>query len=349
VSAGAPQVREWAPPALPGVPGDGALWNALTSHLGQPLPLRGIEATVVLAKPPRPDAFALTVRFGAGPEVVVVPVAFPFKATFAADLTVADLALLPEALRDALGEGIAGVLGSALPEHGLGPAEVVACGPLAEAAPVASLRWFRAALGAGPDAPVVDLGATASALAAIFGGGLPARPVWPGVKARLGREVFATLGRLALTVAELQTLAPGALLVMEEGFEPGEPRLRAENTLYRFQATPDGLACVRVEPAAPPGPRAGPSESMDIPQDEARRDQSPLGALDVTVDLDLGSITVPLAEIETWAVGAIVALQPPAVGEGVEVTLRANGRVVGTGDLVRVDDRVAVRIARLAL
>jgi len=33
----------------------------------------------------------------------------------------------------------------------------------------------------------------------------------------------------------------------------------------------------------------------------------------------------------------------------VEVTIRANGDVIGSGDLVRIDHRVAVRITRLFL
>jgi len=73
------------------------------------------------------------------------------------------------------------------------------------------------------------------------------------------------------------------------------------------------------------------------------------GDLDVALDLDIGSITVPLAEIETWQVGSLVALDPETPRDGLEVVLRVNGRMVGAGELVRIDDRFAVRLVRLAL
>jgi type III secretion protein Q len=65
------------------------------------------------------------------------------------------------------------------------------------------------------------------------------------------------------------------------------------------------------------------------------------------IDFDLGRTAVSLADLESWQAGSVVALSPPARTEGAEVTLRANGRVIGTGDLVRIDDRLAVRISQL--
>ena len=73
----------------------------------------------------------------------------------------------------------------------------------------------------------------------------------------------------------------------------------------------------------------------------------PLTSLEVMVDFDLGRTAVSLADLESWKAGSVVKLDPPARGEGVEVTLRANGQVIGTGDLVKIDDRLGVRISRL--
>ena len=70
--------------------------------------------------------------------------------------------------------------------------------------------------------------------------------------------------------------------------------------------------------------------------------------LPVVLDFDLGRTTVTVAELESWQPGAVIALDLPAPGDGVEVTVRANGAVVGVGDLVRIDDRVGVRLTRLA-
>ncbi|MFC6048459.1 FliM/FliN family flagellar motor switch protein, partial [Methylobacterium hispanicum] len=90
------------------------------------------------------------------------------------------------------------------------------------------------------------------------------------------------------------------------------------------------------------------SSSTLVPTAEPRGADLDAG-LDVALDLDIGSVTVPLAEIETWQVGSLVALDPEIPRDGLEVVLRVNGRAVGAGELVRIDDRFAVRLVRLAL
>jgi flagellar motor switch/type III secretory pathway protein FliN len=58
-------------------------------------------------------------------------------------------------------------------------------------------------------------------------------------------------------------------------------------------------------------------------------------------------MNIPLAQVQSWQRGAVVALDPPPLNEGVEVSIRANGQLIGIGDLVRIDNRVGVRITRL--
>jgi flagellar motor switch/type III secretory pathway protein FliN len=74
-----------------------------------------------------------------------------------------------------------------------------------------------------------------------------------------------------------------------------------------------------------------------------------LGDLRIAVDFDLGRSMVPLATVASWQAGHIIDLALPTLSDGVEVTIRANGDVVGQGDLVRIDDRIAVRITRFTL
>lgn len=74
-----------------------------------------------------------------------------------------------------------------------------------------------------------------------------------------------------------------------------------------------------------------------------------IGDLRIAIDFDIGRRMVPVGELSAWQPGAIVQLDPPAIADGVEVTIRANGDIVGSGDIVRVDDRLAVRITRLSL
>lgn len=74
-----------------------------------------------------------------------------------------------------------------------------------------------------------------------------------------------------------------------------------------------------------------------------------LADLGLTVDFDIGEKDFTLAEIETWQPGAVVAIDPPPLEGRVEVTLRVNGRAIATGDLIAIDDRLAVRLSRLLL
>lgn len=347
----------WTPPAVSQDPETDALWNALVSHVGQPLPLRGrANAVVALGAAPSPETLVLRVRFANGPAVLVVPVAFPFGAMFGADLALDDLALLPLALRDALSEGVVSVVAAGLPDHSLGAVNVERGAPWGELAlrpeERARLRWFRATVqGLAPEPIVLDVAATLGDLADIFGGGVGARRVWSGLKAQLTREVAFTLGRLTLSVAALRSLTPGTVIVLEAGLDAAVAQLRTDDALFRFRASGTTWTCAAVTPMDADRHPAGISMSPDqtrVPAPSATGGEKlDLPYLEVPIDLDLGRVTVPLSEIETWQPGSVVPLQPAVPREGVEVTLRSNGRVIGTGDLVRVDDRLAVRISSL--
>lgn len=355
----------WSPPRLPGTLDTLTLWNALVSHLGQPLPLRGqAAATVERDAAPGPEAVGCRLRFAAGPEIVLVPASFPYEAVFGAALDVADLNLLPNALRDALCEGLAATFLSALPEHGLGPAETLATGPWpALPAADAALLWFRATVSApGGDPAVLRIGARIEDLSGIFGGRLAARPVWPGLKRLLTRDLAVTLARLTLPLDALDRLVPGAVVVLAANAEQAA-RLRLDGEVFTFRLDPQGWTCTavtRTDEWSDGTPRgagdlredATTGTTMDSalpapitgepPQDAVAR------RLTVAVDLDLGRLTVPLAELETWQAGSVVALDIPVPSEGIEVALRANGQPIGVGELVRIDDRLAVRIARMS-
>lgn len=360
----------WSPPRLPGTLDTLALWNALVSHLGQPLPLRGQAAAVVeRAAAPGPQAVGSRLRFAAGPEIVLVPLAFPYEAVFGAVLDVADLNLLPDALRDALCEGLAATFLAALPEHGLGPAETLATGPWpALPAADAALLWFRATVsGPGGDPAVLQIGAGLDDLAGIFGGRLAARLVWPGLKHLLTRDLAVTLARLTLPLDALDRLVPGAVVVLAAGVEQAA-RLRLDGEVFEFHPGPQGWTCAavtRTDEWSPTPPRGAGDHRDDTPRRDAMTESTMDPALPaqiaaepprdglarrltVAVDLDLGRLTVPLAELETWQAGSVLALDIPVPSEGVEVALRANGRPIGVGELVRIDDRLAVRIARMS-
>jgi len=328
-------------------------WNALVSRTGATLPLRDRAAAVVeVGAAPPDDALCLDLRLGAATgsdlRLVVHPVEFPFGPAFGAEMEVADLPLLPEALRTALLAGLVDTCAVALPDHGYGALTIQASARLADFVPPpagADLRWFRIGIqGLGPGPIRLDLGARLDTLFRIFDPLAP-RVVWPGLLAILTRVAFVTLGRLALPVRAVRALVPGAVVVLEEGVGPESLRLRSGTTLFHVRPAEAGWICTAVTSDAP---LRDPDETAMPLRSETSETPASAG-LDILLDLDIGSVTVPLAEIETWQAGSLVTLELEPPRDGIEVVLRANGRKIGTGALVRIDERLAVRIVRVFL
>lgn len=355
-------VALWTPPSVHQPLEADAFWNALMSWLGERLPLRDrASAVVALGEAPTPEARGLSLRFGVGPAMVAVLVDFPFAALLGTELSIADLPLLPEGLRDALCEGVVTTLMALLPEHGAGTIAIVGREPWPDLASAASLRWFRIVIsGLADESAVVDVGATLPTLARIFGdpayGPLAPRAVWPGLGMRLTRDLFVTLGRVDLSVSALRALMPGSVIVLSGGLDADTARLRSGDTVFDLRRAQGGWTCCAVGAARTRYPfrmdgRMSEAAMNPDPSDIADEATAPRGLADlpVCIDLDLGHVTVALSEVEAWQVGSVIALDPAVPREGVEVALRANGRMIGTGDLIRIDDRLGIRISRLAL
>ena len=347
-----PPAAPWWPREIGPVP-DVALWNAVVSHLGARLPLHPpAEAVVSAGQEPAADTITALVRFGEGAWFIAAPAVFPFRALLGAALETADLPLLPAVLRDALLDGMQAALLSALPGHRDGPARVAARGHWADLEPAgparSRLRWFRAELrGVAPEPALVDIGLDPIQLQGLLSPSFGARRLWAGLEDRLTRAADETLGRLALDPARLAALHPGAVVVLERTFDPGRHRLRVGASAYDFSHQGEAWLCVGLEALD----LAHSGDRFPMLPDDATPARAPtsVGAIDVAVDFDLGRLDVPLAAIESWQPGSLVGLPPPLLAEGVAVTLRVNGRAIGSGDLVRIDDRIAVRLTDVRL
>ena len=87
------------------------------------------------------------------------------------------------------------------------------------------------------------------------------------------------------------------------------------------------------------------------PQENAMQDPEsdvplePFTNVEVELTLDVGQVRLTLAELAGLRVGAVLAT---GVKSADRVTLRANGRAVGLGTLVRIEGELAVRIDALA-
>ncbi|KZM47395.1 FliM/FliN family flagellar motor switch protein [Labrenzia sp. OB1] len=71
--------------------------------------------------------------------------------------------------------------------------------------------------------------------------------------------------------------------------------------------------------------------------------------LEVTVDFTLGATRLPLDEIASWQPGTIVMLPAELSEDRTLVTVDANGSPIAQGDLVQIDNRLAVRLNRILL
>ena len=345
----------WLPPEFMRVRHETELWNAVLSYAGRPLPLPGGKSAFqfAAAEPPAPETPALCIQPGIGPCFAAVVTSFPFKAMFGADIDMSQIQRLAPSLRDCMNEGVVATLWSAIPDNRMGGFRVIATGPIGEIGEP-DQQWLGLALqGIAPEPITALVGLSVPAFVeAVAGGTFASAAVANGIKAKLATEAFFTLGNVRLTIRELAGLRPGDLVVLPE-LPDDQAMVRADWTCYVFRRAEKGWTCVARDLVeryrSPPGPVEGMSV-MDKDAGQASGEAAvDVGALGVVIDFDLGRVTLPLAALQTWQPGTVVPIEPPAAAAGVEVTVRANGQIVGIGDLVRIDDRFAVRLTRIAV
>ncbi len=71
----------------------------------------------------------------------------------------------------------------------------------------------------------------------------------------------------------------------------------------------------------------------------------PLDDMEIRLAFDLGHKTVTLGRLAALQPGQVIGLDVP---DPRLVAIRANGYLVGRGELVRLDDRVGVRVVEMA-
>ena len=160
---------------------------------------------------------------------------------------------------------------------------------------------------------------------------LPA-PGWNGKWAGLPLFLSLVLARMSLAQRELTTLAPGDILLppLQEPF-----RLRLENAVDGL-----GLGMARLD-----------DRSLIVEHwleqlmtEQAQEDQPPLTALEnleVALHFELGRLQLPLARLRELGAGTVLPLdgdirQP--------VSIHVNRQLAGRGEIVRIDERLGIRI-----
>lgn len=160
-------------------------------------------------------------------------------------------------------------------------------------------------------------------------------------EAALPVRLRAEIGRAALPAAELRALDGGDVILLDEylvgpegelwlGIPQGQGlRVRADRSSYLVTQGWTSLMTQTVPPDAD-APDAGPLD---------------LDAIPVRLSFDLGDRAMTLAELRQLQPGAVFDLQRPLSGG--PVMIRANGALVGTGELVEIDGRIGVRVGTL--
>ncbi len=151
----------------------------------------------------------------------------------------------------------------------------------------------------------------------------------------------AQIGRATLPAAEFRSLGAGDVILLDEYLvgPQGEVwlvlaqgqgvRVRAEHSAYLVTK---GWTSLMTEPE----PNT---------EDHVSEEPLDLDAVPVRLSFDLGDRTVSLAELRCLQPGAVFDLQRP-LSDG-PVMIRANGALVGTGELVDLDGRIGVRVGTL--
>jgi type III secretion protein Q len=164
---------------------------------------------------------------------------------------------------------------------------------------------------------------------------LPPEPAaWDGLPV-LGR---CEVGSTRITAAELRGAAVGDLLVVEQH------ALRERRVALRFASMVSLTATIEGSQITVAGGTGG---GMADPERTDEPSGVPLGDLEgieVTLTFQLGRVQLTLAELRAIGVG-----QSFDLGRDLQapVDILANGRLIGRGALIQIEDRVGVRIGEL--
>lgn len=221
--------------------------------------------------------------------------------------------------------------------------------PLLDPPPVPAdeVAWLAFDLQPLDEAPVPALGGRLRApvtwLAALAGraAGLEVPDLGPW--RQLPTVATVALAAPPLTLADLRGLRPGDVIVVGS---TRAPPLHADAAGRRWplRAGSEGWRIDGSPSPQPPYQERFPMSDTDTPDTGAADApvEDPAARLPVDVSFDLGSVELGLGDVAGLQPGYVFAL--PAHLEGANVTIRANGRVAGRGEVVAVGETLGVRV-----
>lgn len=164
--------------------------------------------------------------------------------------------------------------------------------------------------------------------------------------AGLPLSLYLDIGYATLSIEELQQLGLGDVLPMERSF------VSAERVLW-LQAPGAGGLHVQLPAADAAEDAAAHAPSLTVVQswthampafETPTNEAAGFDAIPVRLSFDLGEISLTLAELRALQPGQAIRLGRPLAGA---VRIRANGALVGEGELVEIDGLLGVSVSQL--
>ena len=335
------------------------VWNAIFSHASVPLPLGSSGKVVMFAPQPEPRLHSGMHRLYHDDEPFgyLRVNAFPFASYGLGQIDVTDLKNLPadleEALRDGMHASLLSMLADKLGERfRLVPMDVALSPQHAM-----MLQWFDCTVSDPNDAAISFVfGANPNAICAQAIGFAPSvRHMDPSLNGEFPLAVKRIVGIAKLTVADMRELVPGDCILFLEIGSSEEQCFLLGDQVRHFEKCDEGWMCNGAELFDDMIERATLEtfEMNDMSADQGEEfddlsaGQDAIAELPLTILFTLGAANLSIGEIETWQAGSVVLLPEKVTSDDTQVTISANGKVLALGDLVRLQDRLAVRVSRL--
>ncbi|MDX8355138.1 FliM/FliN family flagellar motor switch protein [Cognatiyoonia sp. IB215182] len=351
-------VQSWIPPNGGIDPQDLPLWNMAISHMEAPIALGASGLSLRLSPIAAPHLTGPLHAFqNADGRMLYAHIdAFPCADLLGIDFDLATADDLPPVLAASLQAGSAEFILNALPSESVGDLRY---GNIVDGAETQALlergdlKWFAAAIDGLAATIFVSIAATATDICAYLQGRLHhSRSVLTSLRETLDVPVQRFLGSATLALAEVQTLEVGDFVVLEQAAQD-DLALRCKDRIFHFETAEAGWLCTAIRPAQDVGHQPAMEETSTDPleptetatPEETLPEMSAL--VSTLVTFECGQAQMTLAELESLQTGAVVPLPDQLTKGGLQVTMRAGGQPIATGDIVQIDDRIAVRINRL--
>lgn len=166
----------------------------------------------------------------------------------------------------------------------------------------------------------------------------------PHADSTLPLPMLIGIGHTDLDLDQLRRLKPKGVVMIAQpyGSEPQGLLLRTRpgpGRAWALSAKLDDGQLIILEPAHA-------MANDQTPVSDGDQEATSLSELPVRLSFDLGERVITLAELQTLDSGSALPLDRPLQDF---VTIRANGAVIGEGQLVDMDGRLGVMVSRLSL